>query len=216
MVLDELVTVLGLLLLVLVVVLVTFAVVLIGGALVAAVSYPLLFVLPSVRRGIIGITGDARRRPGSVVDPWLFAVHALFVYVYGLTVLAVGAIAAELIAAYGWPFPGDPTDLLPVVGVTTAVVATVAIVVRETVTRGRLRGCRRVAPVPRPRRRTHGRRRRRRPGPRLRGRRDVRLIARASLEASAPGGRNPSTTERTPGRARGRWQVSSRGPPKRE
>lgn len=139
MVLDELLTVLGLLLLVLVVVLVTTAIVLVGGALVAAVSYPLLFVLPTVRRGILGITGNARRRPGSVVDPWLFAVHTLFVYVYGLTVLAVGATAAELVAAYGWPFPVDPTDLLPVVGVTTAVVAAVAVVVRGTVTRGRLR-----------------------------------------------------------------------------
>lgn len=121
--------------------LVVFGVAFVGAGLAAAVTLPLLSVLPVVRRGFLALTERLTgRRPASVTERRFLAVYAGCIVLYGGLIVALPALVAAAAADYGVLVPRGTPPWVAIGAVVLALcVVGIAAVAGGVATRGRLR-----------------------------------------------------------------------------
>lgn len=100
------------------VLLIVLAVIVIGGVLVALVSLPLLYILPTVRHHFIILTEEVFSVQIDSLANWRFiTTYVLFIEFYGFSLLILIASLIESLPAIAGRIPPGAVDLPPLLAI---------------------------------------------------------------------------------------------------
>lgn len=105
-----------------------------GGLLVACVSFPTLFALPTIRQQLVTLTEKVFSvRLESIINWRFIVIYVVFIEAYGMTLFTTSAMLAESLRVTYWPVPQSLAGRVAAVAAIVFVGAGFVLVLHRTI-----------------------------------------------------------------------------------